>query len=192
MLFLYLNLTAYNFISSLRNLYGNFWKDTNGYCQYYLKLDGYYFCPKNKKSIAVLRIRNKRTTDRIPVQEIVNDKEYLRELHPLDACILGLIANNERNGIINANAIGWRKMTRSKGYKCFTKSNTILDVSKKYINKDGVEIIVLYSTNLKREIEISAIDLCKNHALLYALGSFQALSLGYDISELFVRKHRAY
>ena len=175
------------FILLAKNLYGNFGISLDGHHEYFLKLDGYYYCKKQNKNIAVIRVRNKRTADKLSIQEIINDKDYLKELHPADACILGIIANNERNGVINKEHLGWNKMSRSKEYDCFVKSPVILEVVKKYHDSIGNEMVILYSKVLNKEIKINAIDLCKNQALLYALGSFQALSMGFDASELIVR-----
>jgi hypothetical protein len=176
-----------NFINSLRSLYGNFWPTPDGYSEYYLKLDGYYYCKRQKCTLAVIRVRNKRTTESISLMEIINDKDYLKELHPVDACVIGILANNERNGIIDDNIIGWKKMSRSKDYNCFVKSESILEISRKYKNDVGVEMVSLHSKLLHKEIEISMLELCRNQALLYAIDSFQAISIGYDASEFYVR-----
>lgn len=175
------------FINNLKNLYGHFWQNTEGFYKYYLKLDGYYYSKWKKCTIAIVRVRNKRTTDKIPICEIVNDKEYLKELHPVDACIIGILANNERNGIIDKKSIGWLRTHRSKEHKCTIKSEPILEISGKYINQNGNEIVILRSKFLNKEIELLATELCKNQALLYALDSFQAVAIGYDVSESFIR-----
>ncbi len=181
------NNLLFNFINNLKHLYGHFWRSPEGYYQYYLKLDGYYYCKWKRCVVAVLRVRNKRTIDIIPLNEIVNNKSYLKELHPVDACLIGILANNERNGILNKESVGWQKMGRSKEYRCFIKSDPILEISRKYSNKEGNEIVVLRSKFLSNEIELLSTELCKNHALLYALDSLETVSLGYDISELFIR-----
>jgi hypothetical protein len=176
-----------NFLRTLKQLYGNFWSTPEGFSEYYLKLDGYYYCSKQKCVMGVIRVRNKRTTEVIPINEIINDREYLRELHPVDACVIGILANNERNGIMNSNIVGWKKMNRSKDYGCSIKSEKILDISRRYTNNNNTEIVVLRSRILDQEIEIPAINLCKNQALLYALDSLQAISIGYDASECYAR-----
>ena len=151
--------------------------------KYFFKLDGYYYCSRKKSTIVIFRVRNKRTIYKIELKEIINDKDYLKELHPVDACILGILANNERNGIVNKNHIGWRKMNRSKAHMCSLKTESFLEVTNKYTDTDGNEIIILRAKHLDKEIKITTIELCKNQALLYALDSFQAISLGYDASE---------
>ena len=90
-----------NYLSNLRNLYGRFWTLPDGYKEYYLKLDGYYFCTKKNRFFLIIRVRNKRTVDILAIEDVINDKNYLKELHPADACIVGILANNERNGVFN-------------------------------------------------------------------------------------------
>jgi len=179
----------FNFINSLRNLYGNFWCTAEGYYEYYLKLDGYYYCKWKRCTVVVIRVRNKRITDIIPLSEIIGDKAYLKELHPVDACIIGVLANSERNGILRKYSISWQRMGRSKEYRCFIKSDPILEVHRKYVNHQGNEIVVLRSRFLNNEIELFTTELYKNQTLVYALDSFQAVALGYDVSELFIRNN---
>ncbi len=178
-----------HFFNTFKNLFGRFWSTSEGYCEYYLKLDGYFYCQNQKCTFAVIRVRHKRTTETIAVSEIINDPEYLCELHPNDAFVIGLLANNDRNGIIDDNIVGWRKMRRSKEYFCFIKSEPVLEISKKTITDAGTEAIVLHSKYSDKYMEIPMIDLCKNQALLYALDSYEALSVGYDVSEIYARRN---
>ena len=180
--------TYKNFFGEFKNIYGRFWSTKDGQSEYYLKLDGYYFCKKQNKTIVIIRVRNKRTIDRIPVCEVIKDKNLVRELHPADACIVGMLANNERNGVIDTYCDSWQKMKRFKQLVCFVKSNPILQVSRKFVDKENNEITVLRSACLDKEIEIMTKDLAKNEALLYALDTFQAISIGYDVSESEIRK----
>lgn len=182
-------LQAYKvFFGEFKNIYGRFWSTKDGFSEYYLKLDGYYFCKKQNKSIVIIRVRNKRTIDRIPAGEIINDKNLVRELHPADACIVGMLANNDRNGVIDIYCDSWQKMKRFKQLMCFVKSNPILQISRKFFDSENNEITVLRSPCLDKEIQIKTQDLAKNEALLYALDAFQAVSIGYDASESEIRK----
>ncbi|MCE3232807.1 MAG: hypothetical protein K0R98_1064 [Rickettsiaceae bacterium] len=173
---------------SIRNLYGRFWSNHRGQKEYYLKLDGYFYSEKEKYYIAVIRVRNKRTTDLIPIAEIVNDKEYLKELHPSDSCIIGILANNERNNIIDVKHVGWKNMCRLKDYDCFIKSQPVLKIVQTYTNRIGIEITVLQARFLDKKIEIPTIELSENQALLYALDSHEAITVGYEASEHVLRK----
>ena len=180
-----------NFVGEFKNLYGRYWENNQGNFEYYLKLNGYYFCKKQNQTIIILQIRNKRIIEKISIKKIILDKNLIKELHPADACIIGMLANNERNGLIDKSCNGWQKMKRFRQLCCFVKSKPILHVSKKYFNAFGKEITVLHSPCLDKEIEIPTIDLFGNEALLYAIDSFQAVSIGFDASEFHIRKNMA-
>lgn len=180
-----------SFFTSIKNVYGKFGEMPGGLKEYYLKLDGYFYCEDKNCNLAVIRVRNKRTIDLFPIQEIVNSKDYLKELHPMDACIIGIIAHNEQNGIINKKYTGWKKMCRiqeTKGF-CFIKSEAVVEIVQTYTNEDDREITVLKALHLKKRMEIPTRELCKNQALLYALNSLQAMSLGYSASECVFREN---
>lgn len=182
-------LQAYkDFFGQFKNIYGRFGATKNGQFEYYLKLDGYFFVKKQNKIMVIIRVRNKRTVDRMYVSDIIRDKNLIRELHPADACIVGMLANNERNGFVDMSCDSWQKMKRFKQLVCFIKSSPILEVSRKFIDKENNEITVLHSPCLDKEIKIHTNELAKNEALLYALDTFQAISIGYDASECQLRK----
>lgn len=175
---------AVDFIKKLYQIDTNL-NDAN--CGYILKVDGYYFCEKRKTIVAVIRVRYKRKSHSIPLHEIINNRLYLTELHPLDVFFIGVIANNERNGIVEEGIIGWKKMVRLKDYRSFVKIDPILYVSSKYYDSSGSEIVVLCSRLIKKEITISISDLCENLALICAVDGFHAISMGYDVSESYIR-----
>lgn len=177
------------FKDKIKTFRWNLWVTRDGWGEYYLKVDGYYFCNKRKKIVAVIRVRHKRVTDIVPLNEIVNNKHYLQELHPIDVFFIGLLANNERNGMVEDGITGWKKMSRLKDYRCFVKSEPILDISRKYYDGSGVEMIVLFSRLIKKEITISISELCNNLALICAIDAFQAISIGYDVSESYLRQN---
>lgn len=177
----------FNYFTRLKNLYGNFWLGEDGKKEYYLKLDGYYFCKRKKCTVAVIRIRNKRTAETTPVLEIVNNKDYLKEIHPFDAFIIGVLSNNERNGIIDKNCIGLKNMKRTSDYYCNTKYPPVLNIIGAYFNEENIKITVLKSRFLNKQIEISSAELCKNHYLIHSIDSLQALAVGYETSEAIIQ-----
>lgn len=181
-----INKRIFNYFNQLKNLYGNFWSCENGEKQYFLKLDGYFYCQTKKCTFVVIRIRNKRTAETIPVFQIVNDKNYLKEIHPFDAFVIGVLSHNERNGIIDTNCIGLKNMNRTKDYYCNTKILPILEVCGAYYNDKNIKITLLKSKFLNKQIEISSPDLCKNHFLIHSIDSLQALAVGYETSEAFI------
>lgn len=151
--------------------------------KYTLAIDGFYYCKKTGKTIAVIRVRNRRNTEKISVQELVKNRKYIEELHPIDACIAGILANDNRNGFVDSNIFNTGRFNRIKEYPFHEKEDPFLAIAGKYTNSHGDEIIVLYSKNLNREISIPVKDLFANKALIYALNSVQAASVGYQISE---------
>ena len=175
-------------VNGLKNSYVRYWSTKKSRSEFYLKLDGYYFSKKQNCTILVIQVRHKRTVDRINITDVMTEKNLILELHPVDACVIGILANNERNGLVDTTCEGWEKMKRLKHDYCFIKSKPILRVSKKYFDRHGHEITILYSPCLKQEIKISTIELSKNEALLYALDPLQAISVGYGASESYLRK----
>ena len=81
------------FLNHLKNLYGHFWNRSDGLKEYYLKLDGYYFCQKKRLLFVILKVRYKRTVDIIEIQDLLTYKNYINELHPIDAYIIGILAH---------------------------------------------------------------------------------------------------
>lgn len=183
-----LSLTFLDVFVSFKNLTKhiiNFFLINKKIDEYYVKLDSYYYCKRKKCNIAVIRFRNKRAVEKIPVLEMVNDKFYLKELHPLDTCMLGILANNERNGLIDNSRL--HKIQRLKNCKCLIRSEPILKISGKYMDEHGIEITTLYSAILNKEITIPTIEIIKNQALIYSLDNMEAISIGYNFSEQYLR-----
>lgn len=172
-----------------KNIYGRFWATTQGFSEYFLKIDGYYFSKKQNCTIVVLQVRNKRTIEKVPIKKMISDKKLVKELHPADACFIGILANNEINKLVDVNCDGWQKMKKLREHNCFIRSGSILKVHKRYFDKEGKYITVLRSPSLAQEIEIPTVELSKNEALLYALDHFEAISVGYDASESYLRQH---
>ncbi len=156
--------------------------------EYLLKVDGYFYCQKENTIMVILQVRNKRIIDTIAISEAVNDNTLINELHPLDACIIGILSNNARNGVFDKRNSGWQNMKRLNHNCCFIKNKPVLQVVGHHFNSHGNEMTVLKCLYLNKEIIIPTIDLSNNPALLYALDSSQAVSIGYDASESHMRQ----
>ena len=177
-----------NALAQCKNLYGRYWKSKSGDLEYYLKLDGYYYCSKQKCIMIIIRVRNKRIIDKMRVKDAVKDKRLVRELHPADACVIGFLANKDINGLANENCYGVKNIQRLREYRCFIKSEPLLSVVRRYFDSEDNEITILKSKHFAKEIEISTIELSQNEALLYALDCYEAIAVGYDVSELHLRR----
>ncbi len=70
-----------NFFSQVKNIYGHFFRSPEGHKEYFLKLDSYLY--KKNELHVIMKVRYKRTVDIISIKELLKDKDYLLELHPL-------------------------------------------------------------------------------------------------------------
>lgn len=71
------------------------------YTEYTTKLDSYYYDEKLSTTTVVLKIRNKRAVCHLSIQDVLHHKEVLSTLHPIDLCIIGVLANTNPLDIKN-------------------------------------------------------------------------------------------
>lgn len=178
-----------NYYHQIKNLYGNLSWLRLSKNQYFLKLDGYYYCNWRKSTIVVITVRNKRISQTINILDIVKNKEYLKEIHPFHAFILGILANNERNGIVNKENVGLKNIRLIKNCPCNTKFSPLIDVFGTYIDENNNKITILKSRLLNKKIKILSSELYKNQHLLNSMDSLQAVSIGYEASESFIKNY---
>ena len=60
---------------------------------YTTKLDSYYYDNKRHVIVLVLKIRFKRAVLHVPLDRMLQDKKALSNMHPIDLCIIGVLAN---------------------------------------------------------------------------------------------------
>lgn len=150
------------------------WQSLNNQ-EYRIKLDSYYFDPRQGKTMLRLKIRNKRAISRLPVEKILNDKQSLSELHPIDLCIIGVLANSATNAkVFN----GENNLPIPDDFIMCKIQPFVEVVSKDYTS--SVEVITLKFTPLEQTISISAVELYRNKKLMSALRFQDALSLGFS------------
>ncbi|MDO8954595.1 MAG: hypothetical protein Q7V63_07080 [Gammaproteobacteria bacterium] len=179
------NILSVSPLMLLRRIAKTYWALLSNKGQYYLKLEGYYYCKKSGCLMAVLQVRGKRTTYEKPVKEIIFDKDIIQGIHPVEACVLGSLASKESLGCIVFTKQDWDEMKKLMHSAPQEKSQEPLTVIAQYYSIDkNTEITVLKSTHTKKEISIPTIELAKNPALLYALDSFQAISIGYTAGQM--------
>ncbi|HHF7375591.1 hypothetical protein [Legionella bozemanae] len=162
--------------------------------EYATKLDGYYFDKNLKQTILVLKIRNKRTIFHISIKEIFTYKEYLSTLHPIDLCIIGILAN-EKN--IESTAKDYKFITVPDSY-LMVRIQPFLEIQGRQFQGSS-EIIKLKVKNIDKKISVSAKELFNNKKLISALQYQDALSLGFslsasetDTSQIIMRKRATY
>jgi uncharacterized membrane protein (GlpM family) len=146
--------------------------------EYTTKLDSYYYDRKVCKTILILKIRNKRVISRLSVQEVLTDKAILRNLHPIDLCIIGVLANLSSDMLQDAN--NETPVPVSDDF-LMTKVNPLLEiVGRNYAEEE--ELISLKLKPLNKTIIISASELYQNKKLINALKYQDAISLGFSVS----------
>jgi hypothetical protein len=169
---------------SVVNLKGYYNKHIHSSVQEYpLKIDGYYYSNKDKGLIIIVRMRNKRMIDKISLQEAALDKFLIEDLHPLDVCLIGILANDERNNDTIDQRMRDGKVVQIRHYHCYIKSKPLLTISETNFYDNGEESLKLKARYFSREITITASDLLRNEALMYALDPEHALRLGFGASE---------
>lgn len=141
--------------------------------EYALKLDSYYFDIKRNTTIVIIKVRNKRIMNSLTLNEIFSDKNALHNLHPIDLCILGIIANSSNQGTSRARILDSFSMAVIK---------PILEISKREFN-EGNEILTLNLRHLNSSIKISANDLYHNEDLMNALNYQDAIAVGHAVSD---------
>jgi hypothetical protein len=132
-------------------------------------------------------LKNKRTTEIEPINNIIFDPNYLNELHQIECCLLGMLANNQRNDVIYSNYIGLANMKRLQNTNYLRNHKPLLEISSQYVNNFNEDIVVLkpkYANNL---LPFKILDLINNDDLLSNLSKQDALSIGYTASDFLLK-----
>ncbi len=154
---------------------------------YYFILEGDYFCTKKQVTMLVLRARHQRNVLIRPIQEIAHNKDLIQTLCPIDTFIIGILANKAQNGFNDVLYDSAHNMRRLKNKDCAVKLNALLQITKTNFDRFGNDAITIYSATANKEINISITELFENKALIYGLDPMQALSLGYNVCEWWIR-----
>ena len=157
--------------------------------EYPLKVEGVYYHRWTRVNILLIQVRGKRTGYHIPMYTILNDKTLIESMSPIDACIIGILANNEHHGIVEDQTSSYKNMKRMQHSHVFHSSDQILKINRSYTTETGSVICVLASKFVEKEIHIPVDRLYNNYALLSALHHSDALKVGYEISEEYQRKY---
>jgi hypothetical protein len=165
----------------------NFFPQKNQDNNFYFMLEGDYFCTKQKISMLVLRSKYQRKVLIRPTQEIAHNKEIIQILSPIDAFIIGILANKESNGFKEYLYKDVTNMRRLRNKTGPVKLDTLLQITKTNFDQPGQETLTISSITTNKEVNISINQLLKNKELLYGLAPIQALSLGYIVCEYWIR-----
>ena len=146
------------------------------YLEYSTKLDAYYYDQKRKTTVVVLKIRNKRAIYHVSMSELLENKLALSNLHPLDLCIIGVLASTSSNSSMDSH----HNVVSITDDCLMTKIAPLLEIIGRDYTEQG-EIIILKIKPLNKVIKMTVADLYNNKKLINALKYQDALSLGYSV-----------
>lgn len=147
--------------------------------EYETKLDSYYYDQKLRTIIIALKIRNKRSIYYLPIQKLLRNEIALNSLHPIDLCVIGVLANTSPAALQNSQG---NLAPPRLDFLSMVKTAPLLEIiSHDYSGNEEVLVLKLKSSNKIARITIT--ELCKNKNLISALRYQDALSLGYSISD---------
>jgi uncharacterized integral membrane protein (TIGR00697 family) len=141
------------------------------YTQYPLKLTQVYTQLEGEQ-YAVLSIRGNRAILRIPVKKLAANSQLIQKLHPIEACILGLLANKTAS-LDEANKRLVFKFTGSH-----KPSHTNLKIAGYYKNKLKNTVVILQAANTPKELHIPIAELVKNPEIISILPADDACQIG--------------
>lgn len=144
--------------------------------EYATKLSAYYFDAKRETTYVILKIRNKRAVSHLSIHDVLKNKEALDSLHPIDLCIIGVLANKNSKDTVS------EKPTILPDDFLMMKIPPVIEIiCRDY--QDGHEIYTLELKQINKKIKITPSELYENQDLLNALKYQDALALGYSIGE---------
>lgn len=144
--------------------------------EYELKLDSFYYDQKSSMTKVVLKFRNKRTTITSPLNELLQDKDKLKSLHPMDLLALGVLAGNSQNRPQDA-----KSGSVVDNFLMVRMSPIIEIVGCSYEGEE--KLITVRLKQLHKTITTTASDLLKNKKLINAIEYQDALSLGVSLGD---------
>lgn len=151
--------------------------------QYYLTLDGYYYCLQKKGYYLVFHVRHKRSVEVRLLRELIKDDEFLSSLHPYDGFIIGVMANKESNDIKDLQHTTLSNMQKIKHFYLRDKIEPLIEINRCYTNQEGNRIIVLKLKAFENLRPINLDELARKFNIIYALSALDALSLGFQTGE---------
>ena len=150
--------------------------------EYPLTLDSYSFSTKKNTYILVFRVRSKQVVNKLEIQQVFFDSEMLKEIHPIDAYIVGIIYGLYRNKtVVQADV-----MSFFTGYNSYHMIDPHLFVSTQCMDDNDIDVIILKSKYSIKTFKVPLLELHNRPYLLNAIGGSEASKLGFLISEKFI------
>ena len=142
-----------------------------------------YKLSKQGKAWAIIQVAIKRSKIKLPLDDLASNKEMLCELHPVDAARVAFLSCLNKEGLLNK-VPGY---INSKHSCPIIRENPTLKIRTQQFNHNTQQTtLTLKGIKSNFATDISAIELLRNHELLYGLDTKQALQVGYAAGEDFV------
>ncbi len=139
--------------------------------EYNVKLDSYYYDRAQKKTIAVIRVRHKRTTYKMPINSLLNNKKILSSMHPVDIFIVGVLMSSPTTMQQDSHIFNI-----SDDF-IMTRMEPLLEVISRDFNNN--EEMVTFRLKISgKSVAIKSSELTTNNKILNAIKYQDALSLG--------------
>ena len=136
-----------------------------------LKIDSYYFDVKLNQIIVIIKIKNKRYFQKFQLDEILINQQLLQILHPIDLCLLGVLANMNKTQLDSQPII-------APDLIVLIKLSSFLKISEISYNENGEEIAIITPIFINRPIKINFTNLYKQKELLNAIKYSDAIKIG--------------
>jgi hypothetical protein len=155
----------------------------------YVRLVDFYHCEKLQSLVILIQLNDTNKLISHPLKSLINDKKLIRELHPIDASKIGILANFENHGLfkkIFSHLLEKNYFVSSANL--IKKIKPFFRVTKKYLGDENIRIISMTTPCMQNSIEMSILDLFENYRILSSMDPFDTIALGYDISDYWIQK----
>ncbi len=176
-------LTLKYVLNKIKCTYFHF-KNLFSFSNYYLiKFEEYYYNIKANSYILVFRLRNKTLIQKLTIDEAFFNKNFLNNMHPLDAYKIGIISGMQRNKII----FNKHEYKTNANKQKFTKISPLFLIKSFYFLDNNTDIVV-HLVNSDSKFHIKLQDIPKKLFLIHGLNPIHAATVGLLVSEYFIKK----
>ncbi|GEM_PF-6254091 len=131
-------------------------------------------------------VRGKRIEFKTSIDNFAKRKDILNEVHPLEACLIGILSISSRQEIINFVNILYSKYKSEKFPITTVKIDPLLTVSKVFLlqqEEEGTPFYNLYCTK-KKAIQVKLKELVLNPFILCGLSSTATFMIGQEAAKI--------
>lgn len=140
---------------------------------YKLKIDSYLYL--HDKLFVVIRLRNKRYTQKFLANDVIFNNKIIEKLHPYDVCILGILHSNQ-------NYFKHNNIYSLPNISNFIKISPCLRLTEVIFDDNNNEIFIIKPNFLNKSIKVSAKEVLQKIELLSGLNVDDTLTIGSTLT----------